>query len=117
VTGNSAISRDPPRMRTAANGFLMLEFGSYDSSLARSITRFIEAELGFASRGPSFSGVDEGIAPDLVKGELVLAAGWDQWAGQYFLSGSVDGDKFLRRIFHAISSGNTFDKDAFLRAG
>jgi hypothetical protein len=99
-----------PEMHTASNGFLSLDFGDYDSPLAMSISHLLEIDWGFRRQGPAVLGVDEGISPNFVRGEIVLAAGWDNWSGQYLLSTSKDEDEILRQIFNMILPSNEFRK-------
>ena len=99
-----------PELHTASNGFLSLDFGDYDSPLAMSISHFLETDWGFSRQGPAVLGVDEGTSPNFVRGEIVLAAGWDNWSGQYLLSNSKDGDEILRQIFSMILPSNEFRK-------
>ena len=106
-----------PELHTAANGYLSLEFGDYDSPLAPTIARFLESELSFCRSGPSVAGMGEGISPNFERDDLVIAAGRDNWSGQYFLSSSVEGDDLLRKLFSAITPNNTFNPDALKRAG
>lgn len=99
-----------PDLHTASNGFLSLGVGDYDSPLAVSISDFLETDWGFTRDGPAVFGMDEGVSPNFVRGEIVLAAGWDNWSGQYLLSNSNEGDAILRQIFGMISTGNEFRK-------
>ncbi|GJJ05242.1 hypothetical protein RugamoR64_57800 [Duganella rhizosphaerae] len=99
-----------PDLHTAPNGFLSLDFCDYDSPLATSISDFLETDWGFRRDGPTVFGMDEGVSPNFVRGEIVLAAGWDNWSGQYLLSNSREGDEILRQIFGMISPGNEFKK-------
>ena len=99
-----------PELHTASNGCLSLDFGDYDSPLAMAISNFLETDWGFSRDGPSVFGMDEGISPNFVRSEIVLAAGWDNWSGQYLLSNSKDGDEILRQIFSMILPNNDFRK-------
>ena len=40
-------------------------------------------------------GLDEVIAPDFVRDNIRLLAGWDNWSGYYLLSENAAGDDFL----------------------
>lgn len=99
-----------PDLHTASNGFLSLDFGDYDSPLATSISDFLETDWGFSRDGPAAFGMDGGVWPNFVRSEIVLAAGWDNWSGQYLLSNSKEGDEILRQIFGMISLYNEFKK-------
>ncbi|GJJ05240.1 hypothetical protein RugamoR64_57780 [Duganella rhizosphaerae] len=101
-----------PELHIASNGFLSLDSGDDDSALAMSISLFLETDWGFRRQGPAVLGVDEGISPNFVRGEIVLAAGWDNWSGQYLLSNSKDGDEILRQIFSMILPSNEFKKQS-----
>lgn len=61
--------------------------------------------------------MDEGVSPNFAHGEIVLAAGWDNWSGQYLLSNSKEGDEILRQIFGMISPGNEFRKNSLTKRG
>ena len=55
-------------------------------------------ELGFEREGEAVLGMDEGILSSFVKGGLTIAAGWDNWSGNYLLSESQAADEVLKQI-------------------
>jgi hypothetical protein len=98
----------PALLHHAANGHLMLELGSVDSALWSALAHHLEDELGFTRTGHVVTGVDEGIRQGFQRDELVLAAGWDPWAGDYLLSYCVAADDLLRALFAGIGPDDTF---------
>lgn len=54
---------------------------------------------GFRRDGVEVVGSDEAIAPDYVRGDLRLNAGWDRWSGFYLMAVDEAGDDFLRSAF------------------
>lgn len=54
---------------------------------------------GFRRDGRDVVGLDEAIAPDYVRGDLRLNAGWDRWSGYYLMAVNAAGDDFLRSAF------------------
>ena len=83
----------------AANGHLMIEFGEYDSSQWFLAVNILQNELNFTREGQAVMGMDEGIMPSFVKGDITIDAGWDNWSGNYLLSESFEGDELLKVIF------------------
>lgn len=98
----------PPTLHHAANGHLMLELGSVDSALWSALSHHLEDELGFTRTGHVVTGIDEGIRPGYQRDELIVAAGWDPWAGEYLLSSCVAADDLLRVLSAGIGPDETF---------
>ena len=98
----------PPSLQHAANGHLTLALDCVGSALWSTLAHHLEDELGFARTGSEVKGVDEGIHHDFRRDELVLAAGWDNWSGDYLLSSSVEADDLLRKLFAGIGPDDTF---------
>jgi len=64
----------------------------------------LENDLGFDRDGDPVMGMDEGILPYFIKGEAKIAAGWDNWSGNYLLSESKEGDSVLEYIINAVNA-------------
>jgi len=85
-------------LQRAANGHAMLEFGSHGSALWQRVARHLEHTLGFTRTGATIEAAGEGIVPSFARADVVLAAGWDEWAGDYLLADSAAGDAILRDL-------------------
>jgi hypothetical protein len=78
-----------------ANGHLQLSVqdpGLLDGFLLR---LKLQVGHGFRRQGKRITSLDEGIAPDFVRGSLRLEAGYDHWTGVYLLAEDEAGDQFL----------------------
>ena len=85
-----------------ANGHLTLTIadpGILDLILLRLRLRFLH---GFRREGIRIFGPDEQIAPDFVRGNLRLLAGYDDWSGLYLLAKDEQGDSFLETFAREI---------------
>lgn len=88
-----------PRLHTAENGRVSIDFEEYDSPQWFEAVSVLEKEQGFVRTGEALIGMDEGILPSFVKGGVSIAAGWDNWSGSYLLSESSEGDEVLKLLF------------------
>lgn len=91
-----------PRLHTAANGHAAIDFEDYDSPKWFEAVFLLESEQDFKRAGETVIGMDEGILPSFVKGEISIEAGWDNWSGNYLLSKSHDGDEVIKWLFQKI---------------
>ena len=92
-----------PVIYTAANGHLSIDFEDYDSPVWFKAVSILEKDLGFIRQGEVVIGMDEGILPSLVKDDVSISAGWDNWSGNYLLSESREGDELLSLLFSKLS--------------
>jgi hypothetical protein len=50
---------------------------------------------GFAESGGPVSGLDEGILPSFVRRSVTIAAGFDNWSGNYLLGECDESDQII----------------------
>ena len=86
-------------MSIAANGYVTLDFGDFDSVPYQQACAKLETELGFARYGDTVAGLDEGVSPSFLRADLEISAGWDNWSGSYLLANSDAGDAILRHLY------------------
>ena len=91
-----------PELLLAANGYVVINFEEYDSKLWVEATKYLETKLNFSRAGNKVAGLDEGIFPSFVNGDVCIEAGWDNWSGNYLLSTCSGGDQVLNELFKRI---------------
>lgn len=90
---------ETPLLLKAANGRNFLAFEAYDTPQWFAAVEWLTAQ-GFTRRSPFTEarpviGCDEGIMPSFVREGVSLAAGWDNWSGNYLLAQCEQGDGLL----------------------
>ena len=93
---------ETPLLLTAANGHNFLTFEAYDTPQWHAAVEWLTAR-GFSTRpilvgGTPIIGLDEGILPSYVRGEISIAAGWDNWSGNYLLAENEQADSVLAEL-------------------
>ena len=96
-----------PSLSIAANGHVMLDFGDSDAVLFEEACAKLENDMGFVRHGRAVVGLDEGIAPSLVRADLQISSGWDNWLGCYLLADSAAGDGVLRQLCAALAQSRS----------
>lgn len=82
----------------AANGHLTLDFDDEPEELWEYVEVHLLSE-GFVRDGVEVLGPGQSIFPGFVREGIALAAGWDEWSGNYLLATSEDGDHFLTSLY------------------
>lgn len=91
-----------PRLHTTANGHAAIDFEEYDSPEWFQAVFLLESEQDFKRAGEAVTGLDEGILPSFVKGDISIEAGWNNWSGNYLLSESNHGDEVIKWLFQKL---------------
>lgn len=92
-----------PLLTTAANGHNFLTFEDYDTPQWRLAIEWLKRE-GFSESGTSVLGLDEGILPSLSRRGVVIAAGFDNWSGNYLLAECEMGDQVISSVANHVSA-------------
>jgi hypothetical protein len=92
-----------PLLVTAANGHNWITFEDYDPPQWRLAIEWLRCE-GFKESGASVIGLDEGILPSYVKQDVVIAAGFDNWSGNYLLAECDRGDQVILEVANHVSA-------------
>lgn len=83
-----------PLLTHAANGRNWLTFEVSDAAKWRMAREWL-TRAGFVETGDAVLGLDEGILPSLVRGDVTVAAGFDHWSGSYLLAQCDKGDQVV----------------------
>ena len=67
-----------PTICIAANGHVALDFGGYDSFSYQQTCAKLDRDLGFIRHGGTVAGLDEGVSPSFLRGEIEISAGGRQ---------------------------------------
>lgn len=99
---------ETPLLLKAANGRNLLEFEAYDSPQWFLAVDWLTAQ-GFTRRAlltesQQVIGCDEGIMPSFVREGVSLAAGWDNWSGNYLLAECELGDGLLLELARHVAA-------------
>lgn len=94
-----------PLLITAANGHNFLTFEDYDTPQWRLAIEWFKRE-GFSEAGGPVVGLDEGILPSFVRQEVVIAAGFDNWSGNYLLAECEMGDQVIASVANHVSAND-----------
>ena len=101
-TGQTAMTE--PRLSTAANGHWWITFEADDTPQWFMSIEWLGRE-GFIQSGTPVLGFDEGILPSYVKHGVTIAAGFDNWSGNYLLAECEQGDQVILRVAHHVGRG------------
>lgn len=94
-----------PLLLIAANGHNWITFEDYDTPQWRLATEWLRRE-GFTESGAPIIGLDEGILPSYVKQGVVIAAGFDNWSGNYLLAECDKGDQVILKVANHVSAND-----------
>jgi hypothetical protein len=83
-----------PLLSTAANGHNWLIFDAHDSPQWHTAVSWLKREC-FVESGTSITAPDERIFPSFVRRSVAIAAGCDNWSGNYLLAQCGEGDQVL----------------------
>lgn len=94
-----------PLLMTAANGHNWITFEAYDTPQWHKAIEWLKRE-GFAESGAPVLGLDEGILPSYVKQDVAIAAGFDNWSGNYLLAECSKGDQVILSVANYVSAND-----------
>lgn len=86
-----------PALLIAANGHKWMTFEDYDTPQWRLAIEWLMRE-GFTEAGKQVVWLDEGILPSYVKQGITIAAGFDNWVGNYLLAECDRGDEVILKL-------------------
>jgi len=92
-----------PLLMTAANGHNEITFEDYETVKWYSAVEWLKHE-GFAECGDKVLELDEEILPSFVKQGVTIAAGFDNWSGNYLLAECDMGDEVILKIANYIAA-------------
>ncbi|HVK95971.1 MAG TPA: hypothetical protein VM571_14740 [Noviherbaspirillum sp.] len=92
-----------PLLLTAANGHNWITFEDYDTDQWFLAIDWLRRE-GFNESGAPVIGVDEGVLPSYVKQGVAIAAGFDNWSGNYLLAECDKGDQVILKVANQVSA-------------
>lgn len=94
-----------PLLLTAANGHYWITFEVYDTPQWFMAIEWLWRE-GFIKSGTPVLGLDNGILPSYVKQDVAIAAGFDNWSGNYLLANCDKGDQVILSVADHISAND-----------
>lgn len=94
-----------PLLLTAANGHNLITFEAYDTPQWYMATEWL-MQQGFTESGSHVLGLDEGVLPSYVKQGMSIAAGFDNWSGNYLLAECDKGDQVLLKVANRVSAND-----------
>ncbi len=86
-----------PLLNTAANGHNWLAFEALNTPKWNVALEWLKRD-GFVESGSIIRGIDEGILPSFVKQGVTVAAGFDNWSGNYLLAQCQGGDRVILEL-------------------
>lgn len=89
-------------LTTAANGHNFLTFEDYETPQWRLAIEWLKG-AGFSESGTSIVTLDEGIFPSFVRNSVTIAAGFDNWSGNYLLANCEIGDQIILALANYVS--------------
>lgn len=92
-----------PILQTAGNGHDWITFEAYDTPEWHMAVQWLKHE-GFMESGLPVVGRDEWILPSFVRGEIVIAAGFDTWSGNYLLAQCKLADDVILTLAELVSA-------------
>lgn len=92
-----------PLLTLAANGHNWLTFEAYDTAQWFSAVEWLKRHR-FAEAGKPVFGGDEAILPSFVREGVCIAAGFDNWSGNYLLAQCHEGDQVILQIASRVSA-------------
>jgi hypothetical protein len=92
-----------PLLTLAANGHNFLTFEAYDTAQWLSAVEWLKRNRFAEADDPVF-GADEAILPSFVRGTVSIAAGFDNWSGNYLLAQCHEGDQVILEIAARVSA-------------
>lgn len=94
-----------PLLLTAANGHNWITFEDYETPQWHQAVEWLLCE-GFTESGAPVIGFDEGILPSYVKQGVTIAAGFDNWSGNYLLAQCDKGDQVILKVANIVSAND-----------
>lgn len=94
-----------PLLLIAANRHNWIAFEDYETPQWRSAIEWLRRE-GFTESGAPVIGFDEGILPSYVKQGVAIAAGFDNWSGNYLLAECDRGDQVILKVANHVSAND-----------
>ena len=92
-----------PLLLTASNGRNWLTFEAYDTHQWRKAIEWLRHER-FLESGAPVVGADEGILPSFVRQNVTIAAGFDNWSGNYLLAECDEGDRVILDLANYVAA-------------
>ena len=92
-----------PLLTTAANGHSFLTFETYGPPQWHMALEWLKRE-SFVESGVPVFGLDEGILPSFVRHGVTIAAGFDNWSGNYLLAECDEGDQIILGLANYVSA-------------
>ncbi|WP_316674885.1 hypothetical protein [uncultured Tolumonas sp.] len=87
----------------AANGHNFLTFEDYETNQWRLALEWLKGS-GFSESRTSIVTIDEGILPSFVRNSVTIAAGFDNWSGNYLLANCEIGDQIIIALARHVSA-------------
>jgi len=94
-----------PVLATAANGHNWLTFETYGSPQWKAAYKWLSHQQ-FKESGRSIIGLDEGILPSFVRGQITIETGFDNWSGHYLLAQCHEGDQLLVELAQHLAASD-----------
>lgn len=101
----------PGKIYTAANGQKSYEVFDASAGLVSVLARLLEEHFEFILITKPVIGVDEVIA-EVIRGEIKLGLGWDNWSGAYIMAFCDEGSGLLDEI--SLFLDNELQKEAYM---
>jgi hypothetical protein len=92
-----------PLLTLAANGHNFLTFEAYETFEWLSAVQWLKKNQ-FSEAGQPVFGADEAILPSFVRGSISIAAGFDNWSGNYLLAQCDEGDQIILEVAARVSA-------------